>query len=511
LSLKDISIDLESEYWELESRLETLTLPGSLVKSLNGIIREWFADFRWRPISPHHGPGATAELSRSCTLEEKFAALATDQLLDYALDKYLGGRSALWPLDPGKLSRVSVAVSVAKSMKTKRLICKESAGLMWIQQGMKDQTVDFVHGHDFLQHHLTFENQSPNGELALRGSFDGSFATIDLSAASDCVTTDLVKEMFRGTALIVPFLAARSREVTFDGKRSKRVTKFAPMGSALCFPVESLIFAAIVEHAVRRARVGLGSFPVWRVYGDDIVVADALFEDVVLILEAVGFTINRSKSYSSPSRFRESCGVEGYDGVDVTPLRISRNFYCPERGELLHHPALFAALQRHSNMALERHLPVLRAFLLRMIFDGGHVVPLFSQDPNVGIASPWPDNYRAARRWSDFPLNKGDRLHRVEYRVHTLGTKSVSSADSRLDESGLLYEWLRLSQDRIQEYDRYRLWRGPNLPIEALRLVKDGVSDPDSRITVLRGSQKLTVKRTWVCPWTQFTVASPSE
>jgi hypothetical protein len=57
------------------------------------------------------------------------------------------------------------------------------------------------------------------------------------------------------------------------------------------------------------------------VYGDDIVVHSADAENAMHILESFGFVVNRDKSFVK-GFFKESCGVDAFHGVDVTPVRF---------------------------------------------------------------------------------------------------------------------------------------------------------------------------------------------
>jgi hypothetical protein len=124
--------------------------------------------------------------------------------------------------------------------------------------------------------------------------------------------------------------ATRSRTADVPGFGVIRLAKFASMGSALCFPLEAMVFLTIIVTAIARA----GSRPVTRsllrelrgkvrVYGDDIIVPVEYVRTVTEHLEAFGLKVNSDKSYGS-GKFRESCGGDYYDGEDVTPVRLRR-------------------------------------------------------------------------------------------------------------------------------------------------------------------------------------------
>jgi hypothetical protein len=108
----------------------------------------------------------------------------------------------------------------------------------------------------------------------------------------------------------------------------KEQMKFAPMGSRTCFPVETIIFAAICESEIRRITGKPARSTDYQIYGDDIVVRTEYYTAIIKRLTELGFIPNLGKSFGNSEGhfFRESCGGEYYDGVDVTPVRIPRNF-----------------------------------------------------------------------------------------------------------------------------------------------------------------------------------------
>lgn len=481
LSLSDLTIDMMGEYEELESSLHSLHYPPDLLVSLNGIMRDWMKDFSISEASfmPEHGPGATFELSKAACNLAKYQYLGTDALIDYVFSKYAGiDVATFFPFEPKRLIRKSTVVDVPKSMKTRRLISKEPASLMYLQKGVSRVLMDYVHHSPSLRNHIDFTDQEKNAQLAIRSSSDQKFATIDLSSASDRVTTRLVKAVFRGTPVLPYLLALRSQIAVLPDKELV-MEKYAPMGSALCFPVQTLIFSCAVEFAVRRAtRTHLGFFPAWRVYGDDIIVADALFPDVVMTLEALGFHINASKSYSSPSRFRESCGGEGFDGVDVTPMKISRRFYSPRGGITSYHAALFTRLVKMANDAYLNEFPLLRAWIIRVLLDNPVGPPLFSRDVDCALYSPQPDNYRAAFRWnSNAKALTISNYQRWEIQVAVGGPANTKKrfSDDPCIERARYFETLRLSSCRTGD-----------------------MFDPTHRIDVSCGSAPYILRKRWV-------------
>jgi hypothetical protein len=57
------------------------------------------------------------------------------------------------------------------------------------------------------------------------------------------------------------------------------------------------------------------------IFGDDIIIPVDHVDRTIGLIEAVGFKVNSQKSYVK-GPFRESCGVDCYSGVNVTPVRV---------------------------------------------------------------------------------------------------------------------------------------------------------------------------------------------
>lgn len=404
LSLRDIdmSTELEDEYLGQEDFLIQHSAPDFLVQRMNGIMRRWLHDFRIESddFVPGHGPGAVAELQGDVSLISKYRLVQPDSLIRYVFKKHadldVDTCAPLLGLEV-ETSRESQIVFVPKSMKTKRVISKEPATLQYFQQGVDRCIRQYVAKHPYLSRRIDLRDQTAQRQAALEASRSGHFATVDLSAASDSVSFDLVKRVFRGTALYPFLVALRSRSTKLPSGRVVELTKFAPMGSSLTFPIETLIFACIAECTAYYVYHGLErkNFR-YRVYGDDIIVPADCLVDLESNLRFCGFRLNEDKTYGPPYRFRESCGCDAYDGVDVTPMRIGRRFSA--RRVSSRTPDVFASLISMANSAYEFKFSLLRAYLVDKLLNEGKFVPLFSEDGLSGLYSPTPTNYRLPRR-----------------------------------------------------------------------------------------------------------------
>jgi hypothetical protein len=202
---------------------------------------------------------------------------------------------------------------------------------MYTQQALMEILVDRLENYPLSKGKINFTDQTVNQMMALRSSKDGRHATIDLKDASDRVSARLVGEMlavqphFRDLVF-----ATRSLRADVPGHGIHTLSRFASMGSAMCFPIEAMVFYTIVVSAIHRAgrrrltrssllRAASGV----RVYGDDIIVPVEYVQDVTRELEWFNLRVNVRKSFGS-GKFRESCGLDAFNGVPVTPVYARR-------------------------------------------------------------------------------------------------------------------------------------------------------------------------------------------
>lgn len=171
---------------------------------------------------------------------------------------------------------------------------------------------------------INFADQTVNQRISKESSKDRSYMTIDLKDASDRVANSLVKRLFRFAPACRYFTThLRSTQVKLPSGSIHTLRKFANMGCGMCFPVLALVaYLSSVVSISETHRIPLkeASLQVYW-YGDDGCVPSKYKKAVIDGLEAIGLLVNQDKSYSE-GHFRESCGADYYDGVDVTPVRL---------------------------------------------------------------------------------------------------------------------------------------------------------------------------------------------
>lgn len=288
-------------------------------------------------VVPKHGPGATADRRKA---NQKYALTSWPQRLDemFPVLEYLYPNSGWYQeaqlvdiYEPGMELPVKITL-VPKTMKTPRIIAVEPTAMQYVQQGILELIVNYVEEDPILRKMVSWQSQIPNQEMARQGSIDGLLATLDLSEASDRVSNALVNRMLKN----FPHLSeacqrTRSTRAKLPDGKLIELRKFASMGSALCFPIESMVFITLSLLGVARAQ-GVRPSRHWlksmtgkvRTFGDDIVVPSSSAQLVSLTLSDFGLKVNTTKSFWT-GEFRESCGKEYFRGSDVSITKIRRN------------------------------------------------------------------------------------------------------------------------------------------------------------------------------------------
>jgi hypothetical protein len=302
---------------------------------------------------PKHGPGATADRlvgnekygqnAWPIRLEPYFPFLE-NVVPNWSLMSLREQLDGVDFLEPWRELPVKVT-TVPKTLKTPRIIAIEPTAMMYMQQALLRLIVDSVADSNVLRFVLGFDDQEPNQLLAKEGSLTGNLATLDLSEASDRVSTTHVGALLHGHPYLYgAVMACRSTKAWIPGlKKTIKLRKYASMGSALTFPLEAMVFATCCFLGVereQRSQLDPSAFRwegemhagtvhrlkrVVRVFGDDIIVPGDYVESTVRTLETFGFRVNKAKSFWT-GRFRESCGKEYYGGEDVSIVRVRRVF-----------------------------------------------------------------------------------------------------------------------------------------------------------------------------------------
>lgn len=159
--------------------------------------------------------------------------------------------------------------------------------------------------------------QEVHRRVARESSLTLEYCTLDLSNASDTLSRILVKVLLPQRWYEV--MSALRAPMTFIDGRWVMLEKFSSMGNGFTFELETIIFAAVACAVSREAGyVGLMGVDVF-VFGDDIIVKNDVAHPLKSVLEFLGFTLNKEKSFYGTEPFRESCGGDYFAGKPVRP------------------------------------------------------------------------------------------------------------------------------------------------------------------------------------------------
>lgn len=378
-----------------------------------------------------HGPGAVAERKKNW---EKSQFPNWPAKLQAVFPYEFCGKTAgsVGSLRPHNHEVASRLLCVPKTAKSPRLIAAEPTAHQWCQQlvlrFLTDHTRGLLRGS-----FIDFKDQSKSGGMVLQASKDGQLATVDLSDASDRLTCWTVERMFRRSpSLLTALHAARTRYIRdeiSDVASFLKLKKFASQGTAVTFPVMSLTMLFIALGSSLKGEVAWRN--IWklknqvRVFGDDIIVPTHGYARLCRAMELLQLKVNKAKSFVN-GKFRESCGVDGYLGYDVTPVK--------PKTLVAHDPAgcqaliditnnLFNKGYWHASRVCEHLLPA-------RVQRNCRIVGILSNRGSRGLASySGGDESHLTRRWNS-------RLHRYEVRVWSLRDQALRR--QRDGESALL-------------------------------------------------------------------------
>jgi hypothetical protein len=373
---------------------------------LNAMLAQWASEPYGR-----HGPGAVAGKEKSLRKWFFKRISGVDQRLYQFRSATLSRENYLEPSHGpsliGQADAVSRATCVPKDFRSPRIICIEPKEFQFAQQGIWLVLRDLIQTHPLTKKSINFEHQERNAVLCKRHDV----ATIDLKDASDTVMLKLCRILFPREFFKLA-TRYRSRNISINGDKI-RPKCFASMGSALCFPIETLVFWAIAQSAIHPMDSRL---PV-RVFGDDIVVPKGSANFVIKMLETCGFRVNTNKTCID-TPIRESCGAFVYSGIDVRITRF-KSTRCENLSDWL--ALLENGKELHGNQ----------------LVAAGNACLLFAKDwwhvPfGRGSIPPSSDGYGCQSRWNP-------NLQRTEYRLPRQVTRRGNEAASV---DAMLYAWL---------------------------------------------------------------------
>lgn len=488
------------------------------------ILREWFPkakrDLLLKHFEPHHGPGSVFEFdetvidpqerSLACKyLTLQFNPFQREFIKANALEENIGHtmmQSALpvtsfdtyeWDYTTGSGRSpepkygyhsengegwTCEVVFVAKSWKTYRTISKEHATQMWLQQGVRE-AIDWWLTTDQSQASRFYKpgTDDVNRILCQEGSIDGFYATYDLTAASDSVSWALVQDWYAETSLEDLLYSVRTPYAREQVTGSVYLqSKYAPMGSAVCFPILSMTMAAICESRRRlyveqhnlTTQEENDTWPWFHVFGDDIICRYELAPLIEERLVELGFRVNLRKSYyrtDSKHYYRESCGVEYLDGQDVSVVKLPRpNFegfmWTPDEnsapGQPIRHkvqirPSRVSGLVGLANNLEQAGLKVARWMIIYHLLSQCDLPIVFSEDGRVGLRSVDANN----RHLEHIQIENYQREFYRGWKLVTLPKGQSTFSELRYDEGKGIYRLFKVDMSEMVWNSVFKMWQ----------------------------------------------------
>jgi hypothetical protein len=376
-------------------------------------------DPRGAYCSPRHGPGAVSHGERGPDkMCFRTLYLGLDRI--YPFTEYFCYNvshvdEVLQELQTYKVRKEGTAkvVLVPKDSRGPRLISMEPKEYQWIQQGVRCVLEKAINDSSLTGGQVNFKDQTINRRLALEGSKDGYWATLDMKDASDRVSVSLVRRLFPDYWFECLF-ACRSSSTRLPSKQVVPLRKFAPMGSSLCFPVESLVFWCLAVAAIMHKHPTLAASQAAKrvfVYGDDLIVPVEDHDCVLRTLPLYELKFNEKKCCTA-GFFRESCGCDAYRGVDVTPLRVKCVWNRRSGKSLVQHVALHNAACERGMFHLADFIYDLVSRVIRFPYSENKDSPYVCWvDPRKTVDQVRQHNARFRRR-NGSPRSKNDYQRR---------------------------------------------------------------------------------------------------
>lgn len=439
-----------NEWISVNDRCANWTLPvkGESRRVLNlakCIVQDLLRPCDWSEVIPHHGPGAVTNGHQGQKGLFRNWYKTIDEIYPY--HSYFGvsnifvGDNEYEQIETpdyieGKL------ICVPKTIKGPRLICVHPEESIWIQQGVRHvlesacrRNLRYVSGP---RGFVNFNDQTVNGALALTSSKDGRFATIDLKSASDSLSKTLVEFLFGEYYKYVSCSRAEHISVPDEGggRKSHSISAFAPMGNALTFPVQSICYWALCV-ATMHVLAPKSEPKICYVFGDDILVPTECASLVCEALQLFGLVVNDSKTFLT-GHFRESCGIDAFNGVDVTPLKWRTTSDVITLASLQSSSTLAQRLREMDFYEASVTLYAIMATRLRAL---GRHLPVTNNPQHGGIAEYCPTSlivweravwHRSYQWFGNYILRLTSRSYECEH-----GWNHVLSSLTSLERTGL--------------------------------------------------------------------------
>lgn len=248
-------------------------------------------------------------------------------------------------------------------------------------------------------------HQDRNQLAARIGSITNMLATMDYTQASDSISCKLLRILLPEDHYDL-IMEIRANKIQLDNTTINSNLAFT-MGFAVTFIMESVIFTAAARAAVilswgfapekdrkffkRIDRALASCFS----YGDDVIIPSFAADALRLVSDHLGFKLNTDKSYWD-SPYRESCGCEFYNGIDISTHYFPRGTSTTRLAELigLQHKLYPYGL---TNAFIIHKCTSYRAHLTENVIDSRYMDIWTWDEPQCQFHSPYLSDISAIR------------------------------------------------------------------------------------------------------------------
>lgn len=278
----------------------------------------------------------------------------TNQVFDFLWEKLISPQV--------KLVAGNKFFTVPKTSTTLRPCCKEASINMMLQRGLGS-----IIRQRLTAFGINLDIQDKYHEHLISKHAE-SITTIDLSAASDSISWQLVQSVFPED-WVAHFRALRAPATILPDGSCRDLSKISSMGNGFTFELESLMFFCALWRRGKAEKLPdwplqCGSARSISVFGDDIIVAPDCYDRALSTLTTLGFKINLDKSHGISSPLRESCGTFSMSGLpfplvsiksidSFMQLMVLRNRFYPLRHTGVYQ-CIFPILDRWCNKLLRK-------------------------------------------------------------------------------------------------------------------------------------------------------------
>lgn len=264
------------------------------------------------------GPGAAYGVRKETSVFNKVSAAleCTYVFADY-LPEFLGEFPGWISSDSAEVRLIpgSQLAFVPKDARTDRPICIEP-----LLNGLYQKGIGSYIGDRLRKFGIDLGNQGVNQKLASVAGCSG-LSTIDFTSASDTISYSTVMNLLPWDWFCL--LEAGRCPRFEDSGTWKSFQKFSSMGNAYTFELETLIFYALACASAEELGVPFKTGQTLSVYGDDVIIPEAVYDLFSEVTVACGFAINHEKSFRK-GVFFESCGHDYFLGTFVRPFLLKQ-------------------------------------------------------------------------------------------------------------------------------------------------------------------------------------------